>query len=227
MAAMAQQDCGQCGYNCADYANALFQKKEERLNLCAPGGKETARMLKQLAAELGAANATATPTALDRAGDFARRRRPQSLADAATTGRSALYRTPTAEWSQVRKRTRGTSNSISRSSAASTMSSATVFGIFPPTIIRPCRSDHRHARGRIRAEVGGKTLREVLRDDVSLGAAPDALFELISYVTGGTTREKARALARGENPDGDAAALDVMAALQKFPGARSRPRGLR
>ncbi len=24
MAAMAQQDCGQCGYNCADYANAIF-----------------------------------------------------------------------------------------------------------------------------------------------------------------------------------------------------------
>ncbi|HEY0572354.1 MAG TPA: (Fe-S)-binding protein, partial [Enterovirga sp.] len=42
MAAMAQQDCGQCGYNCADYANALFLKKEERLNLCVPGGKDTA-----------------------------------------------------------------------------------------------------------------------------------------------------------------------------------------
>ena len=28
MAAMAQQDCGQCGYTRADYANALFLKKE-------------------------------------------------------------------------------------------------------------------------------------------------------------------------------------------------------
>ncbi|WP_275434015.1 (Fe-S)-binding protein, partial [Serratia marcescens] len=45
MAAMAQQDCGQCGYNCADYANALALKSEERLNLCVPGGKETLRML--------------------------------------------------------------------------------------------------------------------------------------------------------------------------------------
>ncbi len=57
MAAMAQQDCGQCGYNCADYANAIAQKKEERLTLCAPGGKETARMLKQLAIELDKAPA--------------------------------------------------------------------------------------------------------------------------------------------------------------------------
>ena len=48
MAAMGQQDCGQCGYNCEQYADALFDKKEERLNLCVPGGKETARMLKAL-----------------------------------------------------------------------------------------------------------------------------------------------------------------------------------
>src|SRR5262245_25197587 len=42
MAAMAQQDCGQCGYNCQDYSDALFSRKETRLNLCVPGGKETA-----------------------------------------------------------------------------------------------------------------------------------------------------------------------------------------
>jgi phosphoheptose isomerase len=53
MAAMAQQDCGQCGYNCQDYSNAIFQRKEERLNLCVPGGKETARILKALYQELG------------------------------------------------------------------------------------------------------------------------------------------------------------------------------
>ena len=55
MAAMAQQDCSQCGYNCNDYADALFTKKETRLNLCVPGGKDTARMLKNLYAELGQA----------------------------------------------------------------------------------------------------------------------------------------------------------------------------
>ena len=68
MAAMAQQDCGQCGYNCKDYADALFGKKEERLNLCVPGGKDTARMLKQLYAGVrerraGGAAADAAPRA--------------------------------------------------------------------------------------------------------------------------------------------------------------------
>ena len=54
MAAMAQQDCGQCGYTCEDYSNALFLGEETRQNLCVPGGKATARMLKKLAAEMEA-----------------------------------------------------------------------------------------------------------------------------------------------------------------------------
>ncbi len=33
MAAMAQQDCGQCGYNCNDYSDAIAGKTEARLNL--------------------------------------------------------------------------------------------------------------------------------------------------------------------------------------------------
>src|SRR6516225_7293529 len=55
MAAMAQQDCGQCGYNCHDYSEALWSKTEARLNLCVPGGKETNRMLKKLYEEVDAA----------------------------------------------------------------------------------------------------------------------------------------------------------------------------
>src|SRR6202011_5873658 len=77
MAAMGQQDCGQCGYNCEDYSNAIFLKKEERLTLCVPGGKETARMLKTLHEDLdGAAPAapavvTPAPAAEQRAGPAA------------------------------------------------------------------------------------------------------------------------------------------------------------
>src|ERR1700758_5755 len=32
-AAMAQQDCGQCGYNCSDYSEAIANKSEGRVNL--------------------------------------------------------------------------------------------------------------------------------------------------------------------------------------------------
>jgi sulfite reductase (NADPH) flavoprotein alpha-component len=58
---------------------------------------------------------------------------------------------------------------------------------------------------------------------VALGQAPDTLFELFSFILGGDARAKARALAQGDDPDGDAAALDVLAALRKFPQARPHP----
>src|SRR5262245_22121425 len=61
MAAMAQQDCGQCGYDCRNYSGALYSGKEARLNLCVPGGKETARMLKTLFEEVKNTPAAAVP----------------------------------------------------------------------------------------------------------------------------------------------------------------------
>ncbi len=61
MAAMAQQDCGQCGYDCKNYSGAIVSGKEQRLNLCVPGGKETARMVKKLFEELKSAPQAAAP----------------------------------------------------------------------------------------------------------------------------------------------------------------------
>jgi sulfite reductase (NADPH) flavoprotein alpha-component len=74
--------------------------------------------------------------------------------------------------------------------------------------------------------IGGRTLHAVLQDSISLGVAPDMLFQLISYLTGGERRQKAKALTAGEDPDGDAATLDVLAAIQKFPGIRPDPEAL-
>jgi sulfite reductase (NADPH) flavoprotein alpha-component len=71
--------------------------------------------------------------------------------------------------------------------------------------------------------IGGRMLREVLTDGVSLSPAPDMLFQLFSYITGGERRKKARALSTGEDPDGDAETLDVLAAIEKFPGIRPDP----
>jgi sulfite reductase (NADPH) flavoprotein alpha-component len=62
MAAMAQQDCGQCGYLCQTYAEAIERGDEKSLTRCVPGGKETARMLRELFAE-GPAPAGATTVA--------------------------------------------------------------------------------------------------------------------------------------------------------------------
>jgi sulfite reductase (NADPH) flavoprotein alpha-component len=53
MAAMAQLDCGACGYQCQTYAEAIARGEEKDMTRCAPGGKETARKLKELMADQG------------------------------------------------------------------------------------------------------------------------------------------------------------------------------
>src|SRR5207248_8984886 len=48
MAAMGQLDCGQCGYLCKTYAEAINSATEPDLGKCVPGGRETAKKLKEL-----------------------------------------------------------------------------------------------------------------------------------------------------------------------------------
>lgn len=66
MAAMAQLDCGQCGYLCRSYAEAIAAGTEASTARCVPGGRETARKLKELLAEAPppAAAAVAAPAAV-------------------------------------------------------------------------------------------------------------------------------------------------------------------
>jgi sulfite reductase (NADPH) flavoprotein alpha-component len=220
MAAMAQQDCGQCGYNCNDYSDAIAGKAEARLNLCVPGGKETARMLKALNEELEkappastgavAAPAAAAPAIIAEPG----RSRDNPVA-AKFVSRQLLNKVGS------EKETWHIDFDLSGCGLDYVVGDS--FGIFASNdlghvdqIIALLGASHT-------TEVRGKTLREVLREDVSLAPAPDSLFELISFITGGAQRDKARALAQGEDPDGDAATLDVMAALQKFSGVRPHP----
>jgi sulfite reductase (NADPH) flavoprotein alpha-component len=50
MAAMGQLDCGQCGYECQSYAAAIAGGTEADLGKCVPGGRETAKKVKELMA---------------------------------------------------------------------------------------------------------------------------------------------------------------------------------
>jgi sulfite reductase (NADPH) flavoprotein alpha-component len=220
MAAMGQQDCGQCGYNCQDYSDALFLQKEKRLNLCVPGGKETARMLKALHEELGKTPAApetenltpADATAAPAAAPGCSRECP---AEAVFLSRTRLNK-PGSE-----KETWHIEFDLTGSGIDYAVGDA--FGIFPTN--GPALVDAVIAALDAPPDfpIGGRTLRDVLIDGVSLGAAPDMLFQLFSYITGGERRQKAKALAAGEDPDGDAASLDVLAAINKFPGVRPDP----
>jgi sulfite reductase (NADPH) flavoprotein alpha-component len=227
MAAMGQQDCGQCGYNCEDYANAIFLKNEERLNLCVPGGKDTTRMLKSLYAEFGAIPAVAkAPGTVDVPA-------PKPAADAATA-KPAPTRDSPAEatfLSRSRLNKKGSQKEtwhidIDLNGSGIDYAVGDSFGVFPHN--EPALVDAVLAALHAPPDfpVGGRPLREVLTDSVSLGVAPDMLFQLISYITGGERRQKAKLLASGADPDGDAKTLDVLAALEKFPGVRPDPEAL-
>jgi len=221
MAAMAQQDCGQCGYNCHDYSEAIASKAEARLNLCVPGGKETARMLKTLHEELEkspgqAPSPAAAPAAAIPATPIAAPGRSRDNPAAATfVSRRLLNKTGS------EKETWHIDFDLAGSGLDYVVGDS--FGIFARNEIGQVDQIIALLGASHTTKVRGRTLREVLCDEVSLSPAPDSLFELISFITGGAQREKARALAQGDNPDGDAATLDVMAALQKFSGVRPHP----
>ncbi len=219
MAAMAQQDCGQCGYNCNDYSDAIASKGEPRLNLCVPGGKETARMLKALAEELDKAPPSAGPAAAAAASAPAELTEPGRSRDNPVAATFLSRRLLNKSGSE--KETWHIEFDLAGAGLDYVVGDS--FGIFARNdlglvdqIIALLGASHT-------TEVNGKTLRECLTEDVSLSPAPDTLFELISFISGGALREKARALAQGEDPDGDAATLDVMAALQKFSSVRPHP----
>ena len=214
MAAMAQQDCGQCSYNCKDYADALFAKSEKRLNLCVPGGKETSRMLKQIYAEIDGA-----PT------QPAAEIKPAAVAAAGTSRDNPVYATflsrqrlnkPGSE-----KETWHIDIDLNETELAYQVGDS--FGIFPANDPALVEAVLEALGAPADFPIGERTLREVLTDGVSLSPAPDMLFQLISFITRRERKQKAKSLAEGKDPDGDAATLDVLAALQKFRGIRPDP----
>ena len=52
-AAMAQTDCGACGWDCEGYANAIATGETDDISLCVPGESETLDMLQALMEEKG------------------------------------------------------------------------------------------------------------------------------------------------------------------------------
>jgi sulfite reductase (NADPH) flavoprotein alpha-component len=206
-AAMAQQDCGQCGYLCETYSAAIASGKEPKLNLCAPGGKETSRMLKRLLEDVPAATAKAEPdpTESQRSAEHGTRDAPVD----------AVFRSATRLSGEASgKDTRHVVLDIATSRLSYAPGDS--FGLY-------AKNDPVLAQAVCAAlgipedfPIAGKAMRDALIEDYSLGLAPDALFQLISFLVGGERRRKAKALAAGEDPDGDAQTLDVLAAVTKF-----------
>ena len=218
MAAMAQQDCGQCGSSCEEYSGQVFDRKEARLNLCVPGGKDTSRMLKKLMEEVAAASPHSPALAGEgraREAVGAAGRSRDNPVTATVVSRTPLNRKGS------EKETWHVEFDLTGSGLGYAVGDS--FGIMPANDAGLVDAIIKALAAPPDFPIGGRTLREVLTDGVSLSPAPDMLFQLYSYVTGGERRQRAKALAAGEDPDGDAKTLDVLATVEKFAGVRPDP----
>jgi sulfite reductase (NADPH) flavoprotein alpha-component len=230
-AAMAQQDCGQCGYVCETYAAAIASGQEAKLNLCVPGGKATSRTLKRLLEETPAAEGASPPQTRAQEPSHSQRQPPTQAKIAATSAPKPGSREAPVEaiFRSAARLNADTAEKDTRHIVFDIAASGLAFvpgdslGLYPsndPQLAEAVRS----SLG-VPADfpIGDKTIRQALIDDYALGSAPDALFGLIGLLVGGERRRKAKALAAGEDPDGDGASLDVLAALEKFAPVRADP----
>ncbi|WP_425106543.1 sulfite reductase subunit alpha [Ancylobacter sp.] len=216
MAAMAQQDCGQCGYNCEDYSNALAAGSETRLNLCQPGGKDTLRMLKKLAAE-GDGSAEAPPPAV---GAAAPARAEHAAPAAPQPGYSRDHPVKATFLSRRRLNAEASAKQTwhldFRLPAGLDYAAGDSFGLLPvnaPELVAVVMARLGLASD---ARLDGRPIRDMLLREKALGAAPDALFTLLAETTAAPDEKvKLARLAEGEDPDGDLDTTDVLAALDK------------
>jgi sulfite reductase (NADPH) flavoprotein alpha-component len=221
-AAMAQQDCGQCGYLCETYAKAIAEGKEGKLNLCVPGGKETSRMLKQLLADTSApaartgGEAAAAPVAAEAKAE-----------EPGTRGAPVEVRFVSATRLNAEGSGKDTRHVVfDLAGSGLTYRPGDSFGLFPRNDLALVDAILAALRAPADFRIAGKPIRDALIEDYALGLAPDMLFELMSHLVGGERRRRAKRLAKGEDPDGDAATLDVLAVLEKFAPVHPDPEAL-
>ena len=170
-AAMAQQDCGQCGYLCETYSKAIADGNGDQAQPVRP--RRQGHEPHAEAAAGGDASAgrrhrrrqgiAPTPVPARRAAEPGTRECPVE----------AIFRmAPPASTARARRRTRATSCSTSPT-AASPMRPATASASIPGTTRRWPRRSAPPCACRHDFPVGGKPIRDALIEDYALGVAPD------------------------------------------------------
>ncbi len=213
MAAMGQMDCGQCGYLCKSYAEVIARGEEKDLTLCVPGGKATARKLKELVAQAPG------PAALLSA-------KPATAAILTAYTRKNPFE---AKLSQVSKLIRDGSVKDIRHAVIDLGGSGLTYEPGDALGVFPCNCPHL-VEG-ILAELGGSGEESI---DTPAGAmsASQALLELfditkpsdeaIAYLSAcardESEAEALKGLASGQLPEG----WDLLDLLEHYPSARPR-----
>jgi sulfite reductase (NADPH) flavoprotein alpha-component len=187
---MGQLDCGQCGYDCHNYAEALFSGTETALNLCQPGGRPTSRMLKALLDEVTVDAAPAPePGLTSRIKTFVAKFVGAVPLNAPDSDKDVRH------------------VEIDLSECGLTYEVGDSLGIMPenwPDLADAVMTALGVAPDTRLAD--GRGLRDALIREVSLGAPPDALFDLL-----------------GIAPNEELENLDVLGLLERFSDKKPAP----
>lgn len=203
MAAMAQLDCGACGYVCQTYSEALASGKETSLSLCAPGGSETSRALKRLWKERPAVEtAGVKPAAVARPGT---RENPCT----ATVLRCVRLNRPGSE-----KEVHHVEIDLRGSGVEYNVGDA--LGVCPTN----CDGLVDAVMDELGVRRDDPTVREALTGERCLAEVTDDCLALLAEAASMSEADRLRALRDGE---GTEPGTDVLDLLRRFPKARPAP----
>lgn len=212
MAAMAQLDCGQCGYVCRTYAEALASGMETSTALCVPGAKATQKALKAILAAAGPVAATAA--------------RPQATRTEGAPVRVVAARRLTGEGStkDVRHVVLDLAGSGLRYEPGDSLSllcpndPALVDAVLATLCVDPATT--------VGVDGTSLPLREALSASLDIARPLDRTLGLLADAATDPREAAAlRALADGED-GAEPAEADLLDLLQAFPSARPPPQAL-
>lgn len=219
MAAMAQLNCGACGYLCQTYSAAIACGEESDLSRCSPGGSETHKALKQITSALGAAKPTNGHVAIAKVDSVA--------TTAVKYNRSNPYYAKLKESIRLTdpeapKDTRHVVIDLKESGI--TYEPGDSLGILPlndPQLVEEVLAAAGFQGDELvpMTGIGEKSLREFLTADVTLTRVRGGLLELLTSCA--TNPAEAKVLQQIQDEDShELANADVAELLQRFPSAR-------
>ena len=220
MAAMAQLDCGSCGYVCKTYAEAIASGADKDLSKCTPGGRDTAKMLKTLQAN-APKEAAAAPAAKSAALAAAK---PAGSYDRTNPYVARLISSVGLNGESSAKDTRHVM--INLKGSGITYKPGDALGVYPENC-------HDHVEQILRAlgrtgaeEVTGwddqpTSFREALHRDFTITRPSPDLLDLLTHCA--TDEAEAAALAELRDCDEGSGDLEILDILLKFPSAKPAP----
>lgn len=213
MAAMAQQDCGQCGYDCQGYARALVEGREPAMGLCVPGGPTTRKQVKALFEAHGPVAPAQQAAPLGPVGYD-----PRNPWHAPVKAVYALH------GEGAPKDTRHAV--IDLAGSGLTYQPGDSLGIYPHNdpglVAEVIAALGAPSRTPVTLDDGTSlTLEEALRERLDITAPSDEVLALLAGIA--ADRDEGRALAALAEEGLDDSPLDILDILQRHPSARPEP----